>query len=205
MALAGFFPFVGYLFLANQDLVHFLTLVTDGPTDGSIAGVASDRLKQIYFGMLSLSIGVLVYKVSCPLEIAQFGDRYDYIERELPIATPIRVLAIQREMDNLNWWHRLLIDGTVIKEIKQATQLEIGSTEIRDMSYPAHELGPGEKSPKAFQADAGLPILQLLNTHFDMQNSSSGIARIICSLAFGYGYAKLAWPSIIVAAKLING
>jgi len=204
VALAGFFPFVGYLVLANQDLSQFLTLITDNPSGATGAEATTDRLRQMYFGMLSLSVGVLLYKVLCPLEIAQFGDRYDYIEKELTIATPIRVVAIQREMKNLDWWHTVFIEAALEKEISEASRLEVGNAEIRELTFPIHEEGNGQKSPKAFQADSGVPILQLLNTHFERQNSSSGIARAICTVAFAYGYAKLAWPSLVVASKLFS-
>jgi len=204
VALAGFFPFVGYLVLANQDFSQFLTLITDSGDATASAMAATDRLRQMYFGMLSLSVGVLLYKTFCPLEISQFGDRYDYIEKELPIATPIRVVAIQRGMQNLDWWHTFLIEAALEKEIGEASKLKIGNAEIRDLTFPIHEEGNGQKSPKAFQADSGVPILQLLNTHFDLQNSSSGIARAICTVAFAYGYAKLAWPSLVVASKLFS-
>lgn len=204
VALAGFFPFVGYLILANQDLSQLLTLVTDHVHGTVNVEATTDRLRQMYFGMLSLSVGVLLYRVFCPLEISQFGDRYDYIEKELPIATPIRVDAIQRAMQNLDFWQTLLLDSALAKDIEEASKLKIESAEIADLTFPVHEQGKGQKSPKAFQADSGLPILQLLNTNFDMQNSSMGAVRIIASIAFVYGYAKLAWPSLVVAVKLIS-
>ena len=204
MALAGFFPFVGYLVLANQDFSNFLTLVTDHSNGSPSADDSADRLTQIYFGMLSLSIGVLLYRVFCPLEVSQFGDRYDYIDREFPISTPTRAKAIQREMKNISLWYSMLFEAELLREISEASKLEIESAEIKDITYPPDQEGKGQKSPISFQADSGLRILQLLNANFDMHNSSMGAVRLIASIAFAYGYAKLAWPSLVVASKLIS-
>ena len=204
VALAGFFPFVGYLFLANQELSQNLSLVID-MIDGQVNHDAvADRLHQMYFGMLFLSAGVILYRIFCPPEISGFADRYDFMEREMAIMTPTRVGLRQMAMSDLVWWNVLFLNKELLEQIRSVKDHRFGSAEIKDMSHPIHIDKKAQKSAENYRSDEGIGLLQMLNTYFDLKNHSAGPLRICIAAAFLTGYSKLAWPSLVVAWQLFN-
>jgi hypothetical protein len=205
VALAGFFPFVGYLIVANSDFAELIVLITDRVGNEVDFDLVYSRLEDIYLGMLSLAVGVILYKIFCPKSIAVFQDRYDFLEKELSIATPLRVSTIQSEMSNQWCWETTFYDKKLKNEIQKTKDVKLDDTKISDLSHPGHVDGRGIKSLKAYQSDAGIELVQLLSAYYDMQDTSKGPIRLIAILAFGYGYLKMAWPSLLVAQQIIRG
>ena len=204
VAIAGFFPFVGYLVVANSEFAEMLVLVIDKTGQDVNIDAVYDRLKDIYLGMLSLSLGVILFQVFCPKSISKFQDRYQFLEKELSIATPLRVEAVKREMNSPWPWEPAFYSEEVASQVAKTKDVSLDNTEIAEMSYPAHVDAGGIKSLQAYQSDEGIPLAQLLSAYFDMQDESNGPVRLIAIAAFVYGYVTMAWPSLKVAAQIIN-
>lgn len=204
VAIAGFFPFVGYLVLANSEFAELLVLVIDKSGQEIEFDAVYDRLKDIYLGMLALSFGVILFQVFCPKSISKFQDRYQFLEKELSIATPLRVEAIKNEMNNPWCWEPAFYSNVVASHIEDTKDVQLDNTKIAEMSHPSHVDAGGIKSLKAYQSDEGIPLAQLLSAYFDMQDESNGPVRLIAIVAFAYGYITMAWPSFVVAAKIVS-
>lgn len=203
VALAGFFPFVGYLVVANVTFTEFIILVTDQVGGKVNLDLVYDRLTSIYIGMLSLAAGVIVYKLFCPHSISMFNDHYQFLEKELAIATPLRVASLQEEMRDLSRLQLHFFDAQLKSQIEETKDLKLDDASITDLGYSG-QMGSGIKSLKAYQSDEGIPLTQLLFAYYGMKDSSLGPIRLVAITAFGFGYFKLGSPAIIVAWQIIR-
>ncbi len=201
VAVAGFFPFVGYLVVANVNFAESIVLITDQINGDTSIDLVHDRLMDIYFGMLSLSIGVILYKIFCPKSVSMFKDHYDFMDKELPTVTPLRVERIQEEMRSPLCLDPPFYPTVLRSEISEMKRLKLNDTSINEFSFPGSD---GSKSASDYQTDEGISLINLLTTYFHMNDSSLGIVRLLTSGFFAYGYYKLAWPSISVALSLLG-
>ena len=107
-------PFIGYLILFNQEVVHWLTLSSkllpadvftyfwqDQPRTQE--ELASGRLFLIYFGLFFLGLGSIIYGVACPHLLKKYGSTSEYLRAELEFQTKFqakRMLDELKELDN---------------------------------------------------------------------------------------------------------
>ncbi len=203
VALAGFFPFVGYLVLMNENVASYLGLVTDPIIgDSRSFDINFDRLRQIYFAMIWLSIGVLLYRLFCPFEIKAFRDRYEFFAKELEIANPYRLISFQGRL-LVSRWNGKFIPEDLKSEIEKSKELKLDQISIKSLSYPILDEDEGNKSLDAYKSDSGIQVSQLLNTHYDFRNNTLGLIRGVTFVSFSIGYFKLSWPALEVLVILL--
>lgn len=203
VALAGFFPFVGYLVLMNENFSSYLVLVTDPIVgDGRALDIEFDRLRQIYFAMIWLSVGVLLYRLFCPFEIKVFRDRYEFFSKELAIANPYRLISFQDRL-LLSPWNAAFTPDDLKVEVEKSKELKLDQISIRALSYPILDNDEGSKSLDTYKSDSGIQVSQLLNTHYDFRNNTLGLIRGVTFCSFFVGYLKLSWPALEVLVILL--
>ncbi|SEA23809.1 hypothetical protein SAMN05660964_01198 [Thiothrix caldifontis] len=118
-----FIPFFGYMILFNDQFVHLFSLskelfLDDYSSNTSVAldfaKEGKNRLFYFYFGFTFLGIASLIYKLSCPSLINDYGSDRDFIKEELPLITIKRGEEIiqylsekkassSQEIENIKW------------------------------------------------------------------------------------------------------
>jgi len=81
------FPLIGYLILFNDQVSSFLVfrgLDAALPSQGILAWIWSRKLYLLYFGLMSLGVGSLIYSLRCPHLVKKHGDFSDYVRIDGP-------------------------------------------------------------------------------------------------------------------------
>jgi hypothetical protein len=91
------FPVIGYLILLSSQF----TSIFDGGLAGQVQhqGTWLDhlwamKLYYVYFGLLFLGIGSIIYQSSCPRQIKKHGDWEDYVRIDGPVMTNSYITAL---------------------------------------------------------------------------------------------------------------
>jgi hypothetical protein len=85
-------PVIGYLVIFNQYFIDYMALwqpVSHGVSTPLEGAAASNiwRLIIIYYGLIFVAFGSLIYHFWCPLEIKQYASSEDYISIVVPNIT----------------------------------------------------------------------------------------------------------------------
>lgn len=201
VALAGLFPFVGYLVVANSQFVEWFSLVFDrDPGSSAETSNAVLRIQEIYFALVWLSSGVILYRVLCPKEISQFKDLYEFSRNELEVAEPIRLRAYQSTLPSSKWLS-LFQPPNLRHAISETNKVVLNEVVAQNGFFP--DIGDDKKTKPVWLAGAGREIALCLNTHYDTQNYSRPILRAVTMIAFGLGYVKLSLPAYKVLVHLL--
>lgn len=204
VALAGLFPFVGYLVIMNKEIFQYFTLITDASLldPEKIRESVTIRMHQIYFALVWLSVGVLLYRTMCPLEISKFKDRYEFFEMELKISQPARLNSIKNGLP-FTCVDTFFIPTSVLNDITSAQALDFNKLKVEStVAFP--DVGDENKSFENWLNDSRISVSQLLNVYYDKHNFSRGGIRSITLICFAVGYVKLAWPSFEILWTLIS-
>jgi hypothetical protein len=81
------FPILGYLILFNDQVLSLLALVGldhAPPHSGPIAWIWARKLYFLYFGLMSLGSGSLLYVIRCPFIVKKHGDASDFVRFDGP-------------------------------------------------------------------------------------------------------------------------
>lgn len=197
VALAGLFPFVGYLVVANDQFLEWTTLIIDAAGEQSSA---RRRMEEIYFALVWLSAGVILYKIFCPKEVATFGSQYDFSARELEVAEPVRLMHYQKNLASGR-----LVNAFQPNSLRESI-LEVGKVNLNQLVSDAGffpDIQGQPKSKPSWLADSGREIALCLNTHYDSQNYSRPILRAFTLTSFAVGYVKLSMPAYDVLILLL--
>lgn len=198
VTLAALFPFFGYLALLNTEIVKYLDLYLD--TNEGFGSAALARIEEIYFALIWISIGVIVYQVRCPHEIKQFRNRYEMVAKEMEVASPLRLKSLR---DNLS---SQKCKPWVPKQLRE----EIDS--IHQETFEDHTASVGEPlgfasgnpSRQDYLSSIGNKAVALLNVLYDFKRQSRPIARFISFAFLLIGYVKLSIPSAKVFFELVT-
>jgi len=200
VALAGLFPFMGYLLVANEGAVAWISLVVDGPPGSDAArALAISRIREIYFALVWLSGGVILLKLFCPKEIALFSSEYEHNRNEILIAEPLRLKEFQDGL-NASTWVTAFWSDALHKATKAAKEVRLDDIKI-DSPFP--DLGEPTKSREDWLSSSGREISLCLNAKYQVANCSWPIIRLISFVAFCVGYIKLAYPAYKVLLGLL--
>lgn len=195
VALAGFFPFFGYLILLNDHIFAYFKLIVDKllDTDINSAQITLDRIYHIYIALFILSCGVLMYRIACPREIGKFNDRYEFFRNEIDIANPYR-LSLFKEALQISSLSKYFYPDLLHKAIAECRDIKLDNLKITAIGYP--DIGDNNKSFETWLNDSKISFSLLLNTYYDKKNYSLGLIRLAALFAYLIGYAMLAWPSL---------
>lgn len=79
------FPFIGYAIIYSEYFGEFACTVFDRDECNSVAYLW--RLHFLFFGLLSFSLGMLIYQIVCPSLQREYSSRRLYVEGNLTLAT----------------------------------------------------------------------------------------------------------------------
>jgi hypothetical protein len=200
VAIAGFFPFLGYIILLNRELFDAFRLITDVDSQHDLISADTfDRVRQIYFGLVWLSAGVILYRLLCPEEIKSFDSRYDFISREVSVTSPSRLRGIQQQL-RCQSWESYFIPPNVEADVFEAEKAALDRTLVEALSFPDMD---AKKSFETWLSDSRFEVYQLLNAYYDRRNFALGPIRTVAFVCYSVGYAMLAWPSLKTLAILL--
>ena len=158
------------------------------------------RMEEIYFALVWLSAGVILYKLFCPKEIAVFNNQYEFSSRELTVAEPVRLMHYQSNLPS---------SGLVIAFQSSALQTSVAEAKKVDLNQLVSDagffpdIGGQPKSKPSWLADSGREIALCLNTHYDTQNHSRPLLRAATLASFAVGYVNLSQPAYDVLRQLL--
>lgn len=87
--LSSLFPFVGYFILLNERIVELLNLSNEY-VNFQIAGPGL-RLYFLFFGLLALGLGSILYEIRCPIVVKKYPRPGEYLSTEHEITTRMRI------------------------------------------------------------------------------------------------------------------
>ena len=148
--------------------------VASGMGLSSSSTVIPWKLILIYYGLVLLAFGSLVYQFCCPAEIKHFSNAEDYMSAMLPQMTP----RLQMKIDtDLNKYESAATDYSKFKKQRsqsQSTTDPVGAARQR--------------------RDDGFNRL-LLELHYRTLDGCRVIARASSATLYGIGFCLLAIPS----------
>jgi hypothetical protein len=180
-------PFIGYLILFNEQLIHFLNISNEllpaeyfryfwQDTSKTSEELASSRLFLIYFGLFFLGLGSILYGIACPHLLKRYGSSSEYLRDELTFQTKFQV---QRALDEL-------------KELKsKPTHLNGLVSQFEQHFEKIKSNDNGEFSSEFQELSKDLMI-----EHWKTQNVSHRLARHSTFIAYFFGFLIIAIPSI---------
>jgi hypothetical protein len=81
------FPILGFLILFNDQALSLLAMAgldRAPPHSGPVAWLWTKKLYFLYFGLMSLGSGSLLYAIHCPFIIKKHGDASDFVRIDGP-------------------------------------------------------------------------------------------------------------------------
>ncbi|TCV84027.1 MULTISPECIES: hypothetical protein [Methylomonas] len=191
MSLTILVPFLGYMILFNEQLVHFfqlsVQLVPESVDVGRVSQATKIRLYYFYFGLTFLGIGSLLYQLFCPSLIKEHGSDRQFVRDEVQLMTVRRARNIIRYLcsrDNIHLQSLGEIESRIEEVAKMGGKLE----EAKAMERPATDL---------------------MLMQWQSENWQALIARMGVFIFYIAGFAVLSIPSvqmfIKVLAAFING
>lgn len=192
MSLTILVPFLGYMILFNEQLVHFfqlsVQLVPESVDVGRVSQATKIRLYYFYFGLTFLGIGSLLYQLFCPSLIKEHGSDRQFVRDEVQLMTVrrarnvIRYLSSWRNSSHLKYLHE--VEGRI--------------EEVANMSGSLEEAKAMER-----------PATDLMLMQWQSENWQALIARVGVFIFYVAGFAVLSIPSvqmfIKVLAAFLNG
>lgn len=98
VSLTILMPFIGYLILFNQELSNYLELSKEilniTSESGQDKGLAISRLYYLYFGFMLIGFGSILFSICCPQYIKENNTEYEFVDRELSLASVSRFSKI---------------------------------------------------------------------------------------------------------------
>ncbi len=197
VATSAIFPFIGYLALLNVELIGFFQLYIDSAQSPGLP--TQSRIEEIYFAMLWISAGAILFQLSCPKEIKGFVTRYDLIEKEIEVTGPIRLQNIQRDVVKCKdaWWasEELRNDISALENVELSEQTE------RDDGIFGY--ASGNPSRADYLSTVGNSAYELLGVFYDCKRQSRFLIRMLVLIFVSIGYVKLSIPSVKVFWQLV--
>ena len=180
--LTPLIPLVGYLILFNCALGPSLHLAEQFSSAGpdQQPPLISTKLLLVYFGLVSLAIGSVIYAFFCPDDIKAHPTASDYVAAEAPTVSQAELIVARL----------------------QATEFVGRATEVTNALAPR---SPGQGYGRAeWDRDWQIWVKGLLRVYFDYQNSVYPWARFATATAFIIGFLTLGWPSLLVFIKVVQ-
>jgi len=92
-------PLVGYFIIFNENLIQYLDLSKEYVWDVGLA--VSYKLFFFYFGLTSISLGLMSYQFRCPDIIKQNPGEIDYVNLERSNLPPTFLQYVQKDVKRL--------------------------------------------------------------------------------------------------------
>ena len=180
-----FVPFFGYLVLYNEfagglycDLEVFLGLTTECVPEDSLY-----RIHVLFLGLLSLSVGSLVFFLACPEQVKEHGNRIDFLVSENRVK-----------------------DAYTQKKYFDDFADRLGDTFVTSFQRHLEKAGT---SGRALSKETIPEILDenwndFLSLAFDSMDLSRHALRACCTIAFYVGFGLIGYKSVVIAVQALQ-
>jgi hypothetical protein len=116
-------PLVGYLIIFNERLLSYSNLSVR--LFGQIEPV-SWRLLIVYFGLVLIAIGSVLFAIFCPLELKIYASANQFIQAEEPSMSELRMQLIEQSLEegdeNARFIHEQLLANSSNRPTAQNVQ-----------------------------------------------------------------------------------
>ena len=192
VSLTIFMPIFGYMIMFNEHLIGFFELSSQAFTDSvnAVQGENSKepitidtktRLYYFYFGFSFIGVASLIYQMFCPSMIKEYESGGEYIQEQKPLLTENRLINLSENLEKEG-----VIDSAKIKSVRAS--YEIG-----------WQLGEKEGKNKRDAA-----VIDLLDLHWESENTSDKAARLLVFLFYMFGFFILAIPSYMMFKNVLE-
>jgi hypothetical protein len=174
-------PAIGYIIIFNDDLREHLQLWRGVFGSGEV--LATDavpwRLLLIYFGLVALAVGSILYQIFCPVEVKRYASDMDFI-------------ADVEAYGSSGLKHRIAKNLARDKIVGSAFMT---FERIRDdIEKHARALGIGQPESKADTDD----LRNTLSLYFHTIDASARAARGAITILYSVGFVLAGIPSVSV-------
>jgi hypothetical protein len=191
MTLTILIPFLGYMIIFNEHLIHLFELsdglfsssTTSSSTNQNVVSEDSKtRLFYFYFGFTFLGLGSLLFQFFCPNLIKEHGSDREFIKEEVSLMTIKRTESLLRFIE--------------VKVPEKIDELSLLST---DFSFAVNGLKSNEEKIK----NAKETIINLMLMQWQFEVLSNKTARRSVSVFYVLGFIILAVPSLEMFCKVV--
>ena len=182
---------IGYLSMADGQL----TIELDGvKIEAAIKGWW--KVEITYLSLVSIGIGALIFRSSCPNIISEFKTNEVYLERILATSSQAQLLSLKRVIDDnygtLNFIHPFYSkERTVL--VEKSPTLDV--TALTDNSTPWRRTAWLDTNSEA--------ALSTLQAFWEIENRKLPFARLLSGVFFCIGFTGLIIPTISTAANAL--
>jgi hypothetical protein len=187
MSLTILVPFLGYMILFNEQLVHFfqlsVQLVPDSVDAGYLSQATKSRLYYFYFGLTFLGIASLLYQLFCPTLIKEHGSDRQFVRDEVQLMTLRRARSVIKFIEHRRGLH---LNPAAIQEVQR--RIEQVAT-----------VGGLLEEAKAMER----PATDLMLMQWQSENWHAGAARAAVFVLYVAGFSVLSVPSAQLFFKVL--
>jgi len=205
-----FVPLFGYMIIFNVEFAEYFKLYFD-------KDVSFFRLHFIYFGLVFISLGSLLFVTTCPEIVKDFQSKVEYLSYIRDQATLEYMNKVANDLTDF-------IERVVVYDCLTSKHIEILNKESRFI-LKFYEEGPlgknnGDYSNETFREKwrsfFGFDnmtnvedikqhgyMIDLFSYHYDIINSSRIICRRAVLLLYGSGFLLLAVPTLDTFRKVV--
>lgn len=171
-------PFIGYAILFNKYSVHiFADSMEYISPESNLKLPIFENLYFLYFGLVSLGLGALIFRVSCPNEIIEYGTAEIFVERTAQTTTRRELIKMAVFLENFN---------NIEDDLRRQVSLLLNVLRNSDSSNLAIE-------QMAF----------LKGEYYNSKNFSGTFARIVCAIVMIFGLLLLAIPTLKLTKSIL--
>lgn len=187
-------PFLGYLiffgsFQGSTFSIDFLALNAEVSVSESESFI---RLKLTYVGLSIIGFATMLYKITCPSEVALYKSMRDYIQASVDVTFPSHARGLKSELSKKRWYD-FAIDARIPAQEVEIVDVD-GSRSTRQRTA-----GQDRSLERSEWLEANQNALNYLFSRKYEQADASGIlARVIVSVGYAAGFILLLIPSITI-------
>lgn len=231
MKMLSFVPFIGTIIIFNEKIINNMMLSQD---IFSIIGIEIDALQLreislysiyfVYFGLLFLGIGSILFSIFCPLEIKQHRDINNYVENinrsDSLVDIKSKIIHIydlysQKKLTEENENRCIELTNDIIHETLSYVsdssihkELIYGSGYYNTDKLITYVIG-GQKAfwgiSKPFLKKAVDYAGDVLRLEFNIMNNSSPVIRCLITFIYTLGFILLFTPTLLNIFTIIKG
>jgi hypothetical protein len=159
-------PLFAYLIVFNDKIVGYLHLVAELGGNATAADV-SPRLLLVYFGLVAIAVGTILYGWLCPAGVKFYGSSNFYVSNVQGAVKDFKIEEYEKELKSSRFAGRY-------KRMRDRYESDFKA------------ISDHQKS----QIDNGV-----LHLYYDLQNLKYPLARILIGFLYLIGFACLLYPS----------
>ncbi len=197
-----FIPIIGYLFIFNQEIVGYFTLIPKighGTSATELADLNLSRIICLYVGLSCMGIGSIIFAIFCPSQIASNIDEHEFNIKEMDVMTPFRFDQIRERITSL----RRLGAAPVQTEIDRLTGVTLSDT-LGAAEARAPELRGRGLAWSDWLNRNKANLSSIISVQYNLLDRSKWFARLLITAFYSIGFFFLLLPSAQVFFKSLS-